>query len=173
MCGGSESKSLHLGASQEGYGTQNSKAESRGCAAACRSPFLPRGGSFFLLASQSHCLTLPRALRREPEQRFQSQRQREEEGEREDRGVQIRRQRERVGPHHEEQHAAGARGQRALGARQPAQPAEPALPGSQHPQPPQPAVVRAARPPPSLQPPHVADATTAFSHGAPRGAAGP
>ena len=51
-------------------------------------------------------LTLPRALRREPEQRFQSQRQREEEGEREDWGVQVRRQWERVGPHHAEQHAA-------------------------------------------------------------------
>lgn len=48
----------------------------------------------FFLACPSCHLTLPCVLRREPEQRFQSQRQREEEGEREDRGVQVRRQRE-------------------------------------------------------------------------------
>lgn len=60
----------------------------------------------FFLTCPNWRLTLPRVLRREPEQRFQSQWQREEEGEREDWGVEVRRQRERVGPHHEEQHAA-------------------------------------------------------------------
>lgn len=60
----------------------------------------------FFLACLSCYLTLPPALCREPEQWFQSQRQREEEGEREDWGVQVRWQRERVGPHHKEQHAA-------------------------------------------------------------------
>lgn len=60
----------------------------------------------FFLACPHRFLTLPCVLCREPEQWFQSQWQREEEGEREDRGVQVRRQRERVRPHHEEQHAA-------------------------------------------------------------------